>query len=402
MRLLTIILILIHFNSLSQTCVTDEYNKPFIDSNPKKYKLIEENLQNYYKNKSYNKIIIPVVFHVVWINRIQNLSTNVIHQQLEVLNEMFNAQNTDTNKLADTLKNWVGNFNIKFEIAHRDPNGFPTNGITRKKTIQPHFSYWNDPVKKSHYGTAPWPTNRYLNIWICDLNEGSMGYAQFPGGPEETDGVVIDWQTVGNQIYPWTALENHEWAKGKVLTHEVGHWLNLFHPWGNNYGGCGEDFIPETSLQKGPIRPSDNCPDTLFSECQDSGRLFIRHYMDYAGSSCMVCFTKNQVLRGLASLHTYRSEMIENYEPRIDINGFENIKMYPTSINDKLYIEFPEYEGKIEILFYNLQGQLLKKSTIDGEWFHIIYPYELIPGIYLVNVYHNDIKVFSQKVLKNP
>ena len=124
--------------------------------------------------------------------------------------------------------------------------------------------------------------------------------------------------------------------------------------------------------------------------------------MDYAGSSCMVCFTKNQVLRGLASLHTYRSELINNYIPQIAISGFENTKIYPTFVEDKIYFEFPEYEDKIEILFFNLQGQLLKKSTVENKWFHLIYPYELVPGFYLINIYHNNIKVFSQKILKNP
>ena len=348
MKKLLVFIFFISKITLSQNlCGTDEYNKDFITNNPSTYTQIERSLQKYLSNnkKSKTQITIPVVFHVVWINKIQNLHDSIIHQQLEVLNSIFNAQNADTSNLTDTLKNWVGNFNINFEIAHRDPEGLPTYGITRKKTIQPSFSYWNDPVKKSYYGTAPWPTNRYLNIWICDLNGGLKGYAQFPGGPNETDGVVIDWQTVGNQIYPWTSSENYEWSRGKVLVHEIGHWLNLYHPWGNTYSGCGEDHIPEIHKQFGPIYPGQACPDTMFSSCSDSGRLFIKHYMDYAGSSCMCTFTKNQVLRGLASLNTYRTEMINSYNPQIAIEGFENIKIYPTSFQDKFYIEFPEYEG---------------------------------------------------------
>ena len=399
-KILVLVLFPLTFSS-QHICDTDKFNENFIENNPKHYQTIENQIQDYlsFNPKSSQTITIPIVFHVVWINRIQNIPDSVIYQQVEVLNSIFSAKNSDTINLTDTLKNWVGNFNIKFELAHRDPYGYPTKGINRKKTISPHFSYWNDPVKKSHYGIAPWPTNRYLNVWICDLTENSMGYAQFPGGPEETDGIVIDWQSVGNQIYPWTSSDLHEWAKGKVLVHEIGHWLNLFHPWGNTYSGCGEDYIPETPHQKGPIYPEANCPDTLFSECQDSGRLFIKHYMDYAGSSCMVCFTKNQVLRGLASLHTYRSELINSYQSQTIASGFDNTKIYPTYAEEKFYIEFPEYLGSIDILIYNLQGQLEKKLTIVDKWFFIVYIQDLSPGVYVVNIIHNEKPVFNKKIL---
>ena len=143
-----------NLNSLGQICGTDEYNKPFIKNNPQKYIQIEENIQNYLTNtlpKSGHNIVIPVVFHIVWINNDQNLPDSVIHQQLKVLNNIFQLKNSDTILLTDTLKNWKGNFNIEFELAYIDPDGLPTSGITRKRTINPQFSYWNDPVKKPAY-----------------------------------------------------------------------------------------------------------------------------------------------------------------------------------------------------------------------------------------------------------
>tara|TARA_R100001443_G_scaffold116688_2_gene138059 strand:+ start:1176 stop:2390 length:1215 start_codon:yes stop_codon:yes gene_type:complete len=401
-NLLILILFISNFLLGQNPCGTDGYNKFYIDSNPKSYKNIENQLQDYLKitPKSTTNITIPVVFHVVWINNIQNLHDSVIYHQLEVLNSIFNSQNPDTVNLTDTLKRWVGDFNINFEIAHRDPNGFPTRGITRKKTFHPHFSYWNNPVKKLPYGVLPWPTDRYLNIWICDLNDGLNGYAQFPGGPEETDGIVVDWQTVGNQIYPWVSFENYEWAKGKVLVHEIGHWLNLYHPWGND-GSCTEDYIPETSFQNSPIFPHNNCPDTMFSSCSDSGRIFIKHYMDYSGSSCMCTFTKNQVLRGLASLNTYRIKMVENYLPKPIINGFENTKIYPTYVQDIIYIEFPIYEGIIEILIYNLQGRLMKQLITQNNHFETLNLSDLVNGIYVVNLLHNGKSVVNKKIIIN-
>ena len=396
-------ILVFNFNSLGQICGTDEYNEPFIKNNPQKYIQIEENIQNYLTNtlpKSGHNIVIPVVFHIVWINNDQNLPDSVIHQQLKVLNNIFQLKNSDTILLTDTLKNWKGNFNIEFELAYIDPDGLPTSGITRKRTINPQFSYWNDPVKKPAYGIVPWPTTKYLNIWICDLTEGLMGYSQFPGGPHFVDGVVIDWQTVGDQIYPWTYEINHKWARGKILVHEIGHWLNLFHPWGNGFFGCGEDHIPEIALQPGPIYPGQACPDTMFSSCADSGRLFIKHYMDYSGSDCQVCFTKNQVLRGLASLNIYRTEMVENYQPRPTIDNFSDIKINPTLTKGKVYIELPPFESVVNIKVYDIKGRIIKNiSTLQRfNELHLHNP----PGVYLIDIYHNQNKIFNQKIIISP
>ena len=91
-------ILVFNFNSLGQICGTDEYNEPFIKNNPQKYIQIEENIQNYLTNtlpKSGHNIVIPVVFHIVWINNDQNLPDSVIHQQLKVLNNIFQLKNNN-------------------------------------------------------------------------------------------------------------------------------------------------------------------------------------------------------------------------------------------------------------------------------------------------------------------
>jgi len=396
-----LILILLPIGLWSQhICVTDEYNKPLYDSNPIKYEQIEKDLQHHLripKQKDDNQIVIPVVFHIVWIDDNQNLPDSVIHHQLEVLNKSFNLKNNDTVILTDTLKKWVGNFNIKFELAYKDPNGILTNGITRKKTINPHFSYYNDPVKDSHYGTNSWPTGRYLNIWVCNLLDGFHGYAQFPGGPIETDGVVVDWQTVGNGHYPWTYPNSENLACGKVLVHEIGHWLNLYHPWGNTTSGCGDDYIPETGLQDGPVYHTNDCYDTLFSLCNPSERVFVKHYMDYSGCDCMVTFTKNQVDRGLSSLMTQRLPMIENYERRPTLNGFEGTIILPTLVKDKLYFTFPKSDGVITIIIYDLMGREILKSSTSQQFKEITF--NTPNGYYIVCVLYNGEVVRKQKII---
>ncbi len=397
-------ILVFNFNSLGQICGTDEYNEPFIKKNPQKYAQIERGIQNYLntpKLKTAHKVIIPVVFHVIWQDDNENLPDSVLHQQLEVLNESFNARNSDTIILTDTLKRWVDNFEISFELAYEDPDGLPTGGITRTNTIISAFSYYGNLVKFNEYGKAPWPTDRYLNIWVCDLYNYLLGYAQFPGGPEETDGIVLDWQTVGNQQYPWSYTDPafSAWVGGRVAVHEIGHWLNLYHPWGNN-GQCTEDHIPETGSQGGPVYPSAECPDTLFSTCDPSERVFVKHYMDYGGNNCLVCFTKNQVLRGLASLNTYRAEMIENYQPHPTIDNFSDIKINPTLTRGKVYIELPPFEGVVNIKVYDIKGRITKNiSTLQRfNELHLHNP----PGVYLIDIYHNQNKIFNQKIIVSP
>ena len=113
MRLLNLMLIIFMFslNLYSQdACVTDEYNKPFQDANPERYEQIEKDIQNYLYTppKSGHHITIPVVFHIVYNDANENIPDSVIYHQLDVLNESFNARNSDTTTLTDTLKNWVG------------------------------------------------------------------------------------------------------------------------------------------------------------------------------------------------------------------------------------------------------------------------------------------------------
>ena len=400
-----VIILLVSLTSYSQNfCKTDEHNRLFFEKNINHYKGVEEKIKKYIKNNQ-NKdgdediITIPVVFHIIWQEDKQNLDEEVVIDQLLLLNECFNAENSDTSILTDTLKDWVGNFGIRFELAHEDPNGFMTNGITRTKTINPHFSSYNNLVKKSNYGKEPWPTDRYLNIWVCNLLDDLYGYAQFPGGPIETDGVVVDWQTVGNGIYPWTYPSLENLACGKVLVHEIGHWLNLYHPWGNEPFGCGDDYIPETGLQDGPIYSSDQCFDTLISTCNSINRVFVKTYMDYSGCDCMVTFTTNQVVRGLASLHTYRESMINNYKPKPNINYLEETRINPTLTKGLFYIHLPNYSGIIEVFIFDIGGKLIEYRSLHGKTINIFDISNNGNGMYFIKLTHNNF-ISTKKILE--
>jgi hypothetical protein len=178
---------------------------------------------------------------VVYNTAVQNVSDAQIQTQIDVLNRDFAKLNSDTTKIPAVWKSLAANTNIQFCLAQRDPNGNATTGITRTSTTTTSFST-NNAVKT----VAPaWPAASYLNLWVCNLGSSLLGYAQFPGGPAATDGVVITYTgfgTNGTAAAPYNL--------GRTATHEVGHWLNLYHIWGDDGGSCsGSDQVGDTPNQ---------------------------------------------------------------------------------------------------------------------------------------------------------
>ncbi len=249
-------------------------------------------------------ITIPVVVHVVYNTAAQNISDAQIASQIRILNEDYRMQNADRSGIPDPFKPLAADAKIEFKLAVRDPDGNSTNGITRTFTRERSFDSFSDSVKfNSTGGKDAWPRDKYLNMWVCDLSSGLLGYAQFPGGAAATDGVVMDYQYFGD-IGTATA----PFDKGRTTTHEVGHWLNLRHIAGDDFGACtGSDQIDDTPNQADqnfgrPIFPHITCgngPD---------GDMFM-NYMDYVDDVAMFMFTADQVARMRAALDGPRASI---------------------------------------------------------------------------------------------
>jgi hypothetical protein len=249
--------------------------------------------------------IIPVVVHVVHNLSIpeQNISEAQIRSQIDVLNRDFRKQNPDIASLPTAFQSLAADSRIEFVLATTDPNGNPTNGITRTTTTATGFID-DDRVKSVATGGAnPWASDRYLNIWVCSLNDGLLGYAQFPGGSSATDGVVIThtgFGTIGTAAMPFNL--------GRTTTHEIGHWLNLRHIWGDDGDGCnGSDFVNDTPNQAGPNTGRPSFPHVTCSN-GPNGDLFM-NYMDYTDDAGMFMFTTGQVVRMQAVLDNERASL---------------------------------------------------------------------------------------------
>ncbi len=247
-------------------------------------------------------ITIPTVVHVVYKRKQENISKAQVESQIAVLNEDFRATNADKRKVPDPWKGLVGDAKIQFALAGRDPNGKATDGITRTETARGPFGPGDAVKTKARGGAAPWPADKYLNIWVCNLTGGLLGYAQFPGGPAATDGVVILHSAFGT-----AGAVNAPFDRGRTTTHEVGHWLNLRHIWGDTLDCSGGDRCPDTPNAEGPNTGKPKFPH-LSCANGPNGDMFM-NYMDYVDDGAMFMFTAGQVARMNATLAGPRKKL---------------------------------------------------------------------------------------------
>ncbi len=278
----------------------------------------EQSLQNWIKTHASSKlgkkgtiITIPVVVHVVYSNPTENISAAQVLSAIAILNKDFRRLNADTSATPSVFAAVAADCEIEFCLATKDPNGNSTSGITRTATTKTSFSggtfngvSWSNDVVKytSSGGINAWNTSQYLNIWVCDVSS-FRGYAQLPGGPASSDGVVIDYQWFGNT---GTAA----WASFTIrtATHEIGHWLNLNHIWGNNIletSNCGDDSCNDTPTESSSTYGIPTFPYNTYSACNSgaNGEMFM-NYMDY--TDCRNIFTKDQKARMIATINTSR------------------------------------------------------------------------------------------------
>ena len=226
-------------------------------------------------------ITIPVVFHIVYANDQQNIPDSKILEQVQILTDDFRYLNS--NQDAEWAQ--AADSEIEFCLATRDPNGAPTTGILRIATTSGSFGTSDNIKFTASGGSDAWPATDYLNVWVGDLGGGLLGYAQFPGGGAATDGVVCAYPNIGIDG-PGAGIYN----LGRTATHEVGHWLNLRHVWGD--GGCGvDDFVADTPESDGA---NYNC-DLGSVSCGSVD--MVQNYMDYSSDLCMNLFTLGQADR---------------------------------------------------------------------------------------------------------
>jgi hypothetical protein len=243
---------------------------------------------------SKSKIVtLRTVVNVVYKTDDQNISDAQIATQFKAMNKDFRATNSDKSGTPAPWKGLVTDSRLQFKLVK----------VTRTKTASNGFSF-DDAVKKaSTGGIAPYSPKTHVNFWVCALTGGLLGYAQFPGGPPSTDGVVINYKAFGTN-----GTAEGPFNKGRTATHEVGHYFNLRHIWADTPDCGGSDMVADTPNAAGPNFGMPGFPHVTCNN-GPNGDMFV-NYMDYTDDAGMFMFTAQQVLRMRSALETLRSGLL--------------------------------------------------------------------------------------------
>jgi hypothetical protein len=239
-------------------------------------------------------IVIPVVVHVIYGTEKDNISDLQVMTQISRLNLDFNRLSAELDKTPALFKPLMADCRFQFKLAARDPNNNATNGILRYSRTARNWGTNNDIKKTEKGGVAPWHPDRYLNIWVCTIGDGILGYASFPGCAPALDGIVVD-----NTAFGTTGTARFPFNKGRTCVHEIGHWLGLLHTWGDRE--CGDDLIKDTPMQKNAHVGDITAPQ--YSDCTGLIQLdMTMNFMEYVNDASMWLFTEGQKKRMRAVL----------------------------------------------------------------------------------------------------
>lgn len=325
---------------------------------------------------------IPVVVHIVYSTTAQNIDDEFVFSQLDVLNADYRRLNEDADETPGAFESLAADAQIEFCLAQQDPDGVITTGITRTETdisswslfVSPTADNFADNVKNSDKGGEDaWPRTDYLNIWVCNLGGGLLGYATPPGGASSKDGVVIGYKYFGD------GSPGGVYNKGRTATHEVGHWLGLNHTWGDDdfdpEPQCsGSDGVDDTPNQEDATYGAPSFP--LLDDCSPtSPGIMFMNYMDYVDDGAMNMFTIDQVAEMRDIMEGSRVSILEsvgcvpgNDDIAAVLHGqLIQLSIFPNPSNDVFVCEMKNFEGNdIIVEVYDFTGNLIDRVQMPN------------------------------------
>lgn len=346
--------------------------------------------------QSSTAITIPVVVHVLYSSPVENISYAQVQSQITVLNDDFRRMNSDTTNIPAGFKPLAGDAQIEFCLASLDPNGNPTTGVTYTSTSTSMIgsgTYYSS----AQGGHDAWDRDSYLNIWVCDIDGGStLGFAYYPGtAPPPIDGVVVDYRffgTMGTATPPFHL--------GRTATHEVGHWLNLIHIWGDDY--CGDDQVSDTPPQAMSTWGCSTYPS--YDGCTTTGDgIMFTNYMDYSDDNCLNMFTHGQGARMNAALTGIRTTLLTSNGCGVTTGIKEAsvpvLQGYPNPLTSTSVIHLPNSLSNGTLHIYDIVGREVSlKNALEGTSV-TIERNALNPGIYFFQLTENGKSVGKGKLV---
>ena len=332
-------------------------------------------------------ITIPVVFHVLYNTREQNIDRSVLNLLIAALNRDFNKKNSDTSNIPSVFKPYATSMGFEFKLATMDPQGRGTDGVIKKYTPIP---YWmsDDKMKFSaSYGDDAWDSKSYLNIWVCNMKD-VLGYSTFPGMDPLKDGVVLSIEDIRRPRGTTPKINDL-----RTIVHEVGHWVNLYHIWGEGY--CGDDKVDDTPKQSSY---TPGCPSGTRVTCSNgpTGDMYM-NFMDFTDDMCMNMFTVGQRKRARTLFETGGPRNSILYSKGLNTSMIESAtlpdfypKWYyaqvypnPATTSIKIYFDYDErwIGKKMEVL--DMSGRVVFNKII-GSRIETIDINRLTAGVYFI------------------
>ncbi len=375
-------------------CGTDYYDSIEVANDPtllKKRMELEEFTRNFIKKgvKGGDTIVIPMVFHVLHQYGEERISIEKIENGIKQINKDYNAQNTEINNVVSDFQSIIGDANYEFRLAKIDPDGNCTSGVVYYDT---ELTYKASNSLK--YTIHNWDPTSYLNIWtVSSISSGAAAWSHYPGIISTLDGVV--------SIYTYVT--------GHTLSHEIGHYLNLAHPWGStNEPGlpdnCNiDDEVDDTPLT---IGVDQHCNLNQVS-CGSLDN--VQNFMDY--STCEAMFTLGQFERTDAALNSaiggrkylWTDENLvetgtnDGYEPQVCKPVADFVNNVPgTCQGDTIQFTDYSYNGEPTNWEWTFQGGSPASSTDKNPF--VAYN---TPGLYSVSLTASNSAGESQIVREN-
>lgn len=420
MKKITFLLLLATSSIFAQrTCLTHEKMTQVLNTSEKKAHHNE--VMNFVRNSSQDNlfrttnengtqstntvITIPVVFHVLYKNANQNISDAQIQSQLDVLNKDYRKLNTDFGTVVPAVFQGISaDMEIVFCKATKTPTGATTTGIVRK-SIASNVSFGD-----SYYLTAgdpAWDPTKYLNVWVGILNgeyNGILGWAYLPDqAGQPWDGFVCDYRYFGT-----TGTATAPFNKGRTCTHEIGHYLGLDHPWGEDDSLCGtasnDDGVADTPATNGPYFECPTFPSNEYAcTVTPNGSIFM-NYMDYVDDACMGMFTNGQKALVQNTMSGPRASLLTSATTAcgaLSVEDFQAIKaitVYPNPVSVEFFIASP-FKSIDEVEIYNQNGQLVKVAKVKENASYKVNVDGLSSGIYYLRIYDKNEFVKSDKLI---
>jgi Pregnancy-associated plasma protein-A/Secretion system C-terminal sorting domain len=363
---------------------------------------LETNAQsNFVQDRSV--VTIPVVVHVVYNGNSENITDAQIMSQIDVFNIDFRKLNANAANIPTEFAPLAADTELEFCLASKDENGMNTTGITRRSTSISNISMSYAPdgrTKVCHTslgGSDAWDETKYLNIWVAKIGSGILGFGTFPGTSIlGEDGIFIDARYFGKT---GLAIQNPPNHLGRTAVHEIGHYFDLRHIWGEEDNSCeDDDGVEDTPKQRNsysgcPVHPQLSC----------GNKAMFMNYMDYTVDGCMSMFTLGQKNRLRATLESVRAGLISSNGcgtsgTKQNEKFLSDIKISPNPASETIQISIPFNEEKsLKYWIFDNLGKVVLGGVLEHQSVKTLDVSSLYSGFYVLKV-ETDKGVFLEKI----